>query len=214
MNNRESYIAELSQNLVPVKRMPNVNLLGVIWFTVSVIYVIAQIHFYDPIRPGAFSQTISSPRFLFESLLGIVAICWVGLQTFRDAVPGLQKHSFMIGGYLLIAIWLSQYVIGLISPALEPSTLGKRDFCQYETMIYSLPPICLGWFLIRRFYPLEPVRTAASISLASGMIPALYMQFACMYDPSHILMFHIAPGLLMVLVGVAITWYWQPDGSK
>jgi hypothetical protein len=48
-----------------------------------------------------------------------------------------------------------------------------------------------------------------SISLAAGMLPALYMQLACMYEPSHILAFHIFPGLLMVLAGAAIAALWR-----
>jgi hypothetical protein len=214
MQNRENFIAELSQNLPPVKRLPNVNLLAIVWFIVSVVYVIVVINFVGPIRPGALSQLISSPRFLLETLLGVAAIFWVSLQAFRDAVPGMLSHRFMSGGFILMLLWLAQYVIGFISPALEPSILGKRNFCLYETMIYSLPPIYVAWYLVRRFYPLHPVRTAMSISLASGMMPALYMQLACMYEPSHILNFHIIPGLLMVFVGVSIAWYWRPSSGR
>ncbi len=214
MQKMETLIEELSQDLEPVKRMPNVNLLANAWFIVSAIYVVAVIHFFGPIRPGALYQLISSPRFLAETLLGVVAIFWVSLQAFRDAVPGVLSPRFMLGGVILMLLWLAQYVIGLISPTLEPSTLGERNLCLYETMIYSLPPIYLAWFLVRRFYPLHPMRTAISISLASGMMPALYMQLACMYAPSHILKFHIVPGLLMVLVGVALAWYWRPISSK
>ena len=36
--------------------------------------------------------------------------------------------------------------------------------------------------------------------LVAGMLPALYMQIACMYTPLHILKFHIAPGLMVALV--------------
>lgn len=214
MQNRDTFIAELSKNLAPVKRVPNVNLLAVSWFIVSAIYVVAIIHLFGPIRPGVLSQLISSPRFLLETLLGVAAIFWLSVLAFRDAVPGVLSRRFMIGGFILMVLWLAQYIIGLIIPALEPSSFGKRDSCALETMIYSLPPIYLAWFLIRRLYPLHPMRTAMSISLASGMIPALYMQLACMYDPSHILKFHITPGLLMVLIGVAIAWYWQPNNKQ
>lgn len=64
-------------------------------------------------------------------------------------------------------------------------------------------------YLIRRLYPLRFTRTAMAFSLAAGMIPALYMQLACMYKATHILTFHILPGLLMVLVGAAIATLWQ-----
>ena len=48
-----------------------------------------------------------------------------------------------------------------------------------------------------------------SLALAAGMIPALYMQIACMYAPAHILQFHILPGLSMVLAGAAIAALWR-----
>jgi uncharacterized membrane protein YdbT with pleckstrin-like domain len=108
-----------------------------------------------------------------------------------------------------MAFWLAQYVIGLVSPALEPSMLGKRSYCLYETIIYAIPPILIGLFFIRRLYPLSLVRTAMSLSLAAGMLPALYMQLACMYEPSHILAFHILPGMAMVLIGAAIAALWR-----
>jgi hypothetical protein len=40
---------------------------------------------------------------------------------------------------------------------------------------------------------------ALRCGLAAGLIPALYMQIACMYDPGHILLFHILPGLSVAL---------------
>jgi hypothetical protein len=49
-----------------------------------------------------------------------------------------------------------------------------------------------------------------SIGLAAGMLPALYMQLACMYEPSHILGYHILPGLLMVGAAAGIAAKWRP----
>ena len=69
--------------------------------------------------------------------------------------------------------------------------------------------IAAGLILVRRFYPLKPMRTAMSIGLAAGMLPALYMQIACMYEPSHILSYHILPGMIMVVVSMAIAAIWQ-----
>jgi len=76
-------------------------------------------------------------------------------------------------------------------------------------MAYAVAPILVALFLIRRLYPLRFVRTAMSVGLAAGMLPALYMQLACMYEPPHILAFHILPGLMMVLVGAAVAALWR-----
>ncbi|WP_448549672.1 NrsF family protein [Thalassotalea fusca] len=214
MQKREHLITQLTEELTSVKQIPNVNLLAIAWFSLSIVYVILLVNLLGPIRPGALDQLMSSPRFLLEMLLGITAIGWLSLQAFRDSVPGMLSRRFMVGSIILMILWQMQYVIGFVSPALEPSTLGKRNLCLYETIFYSLPPIYIAWLLVRRFYLLHPMRTAVSLSLASGMMPALYMQIACMYDPSHTLNFHMAPGFLMIIIGVSIAWYWQPSNTN
>ncbi len=209
MNKYDELIANLSRAVAPVSPAPSANTLGTAWFVLSAVYVVVATHMFGPARAGAFSQLATEPRFLLESLLGAAAILWTSLLAFRAAIPAALTRQFAAGGLVLMALWLAQYVIGLVSPALEPSMVGKRSHCYYETMIYALPPILVGVFLIRRLYPLRFVRTAMSLSLAAGMLPALYMQLACMYEPAHILSLHILPGLLMVLAGAAIASLWR-----
>jgi len=209
MNNHEELITRLSEDLEPVAPAPDVNRLGMSWFLVSALFVVAITNLALPIRPGAYSQLAAEPRFLIETLLGVAAIAWTSLLAFRAAVPAALSRPFAMVGLALMVLWLAQYVVGLVSPALEPSELGKRPFCYLETMVYSLPLIVAALYLVRRLYPLRFTRTAMAFSLAAGMIPALYMQLACMYKATHILTFHILPGLFMVLVGAAIATLWQ-----
>lgn len=209
MNKHGTLISNLSKGLAPVSPPPNINRLAITWFLLSAIYVVAVTHLFGPIRPGAFSQLATEPRFLLETLLGVAAILWTSLLAFRSAVPGTLTKQFAVFGMILMTFWLAQYVIGFVSPALEPSRLGKRNYCYFETLFYALPVILTGLFFVRRLYSLRPVRTAMSVGLVAGMLPALYMQLACMYEPLHILAFHILPGLLMVGVGAAIATRWQ-----
>lgn len=202
-------ISNLSNDLAPVKPLPNINKLGMAWFLMSAIYVVVVTHIFGPIRPGALTQLVTEPRFLLETMLGAASILWVSLLAFRSSVPAVLSKQFAVTGLVLMVLWLTQYVIGLFSPALAPSTLGIRHYCYLETMVYALPVILAGLYQVRRFYPLSPLRTAMSIGLVAGMLPALYMQLACMYDPIHILVFHILPGLLMVVVGAGIAAAWQ-----
>lgn len=208
MNKHETLISNLSSDLAAVSPPGNINRLAISWFLLSATYVVAVTHLFGPIRPGAFSQLFTEPRFLLETMLGTVAILWVSLLAFRSAVPARLSKQFAAVGLVLMALWLAQYVIGFASPALEPSKLGKRTYCYFETLAYSLPVILAGLYFVRRLYPLRPLRTAMSIGLAAGMMPALYMQLACMYEPLHILAFHILPGLVMVGVGAAIAARW------
>ena len=206
---QRTLITNLSNDLAPVKPLPNINKLGIAWFLLSAIYVVVVTHVFGPIRPGALTQLVTEPRFLLETTLGVAAILWVSLLAFRSSVPAALSTQFAATGMVLLLLWLTQYVIGIISPALVPSRLGVRHYCYLETMVYALPVILAGLYQVRRFYPLRPVRTAMSIGLVAGMLPALYMQLACMYEPIHILAFHILPGLLMVVAGAGIAAAWQ-----
>ena len=208
MNAHDELIARLSRDLTPVPPAPNVNALALAWFLLSAGFVVVMTHLFGPIRPGAYSQLFSEPRFLLETLIGAAAIIWISVTVFRAAVPAALTRAFAAVGVGLLALWLAQYVFGLIDPALEPSELGKRDHCYLETMAYSLPPILVALLFIRRLYPLNFVRTSMRVGLAAGMLPALYMQLACMYEPLHILSLHILPGLAMVLVGAAVAALW------
>ena len=206
MNSREDLIASLSSDLQRVRPTGNINLLAVGWLLLSAFYVVGITHWFGPVRSNALVQLVTEPRFMLESVVGVLAITVTTLIAFRAAIPGVLSARFFTTGVVLMLVWLSCYVVGLLSPALEPSMLGKREHCIWETFIYALPPMLLAFVLTRRLYPLQPVQTAMYFSLAAGMMPALYMQIACMYAPAHILQFHILPGLMVVLVGAAIAW--------
>jgi hypothetical protein len=213
MNRRDDLIEQLSTDLEPVRPAPAADLISVAWLLVSAVYVVLLTHLWGPIRPNALHQLATEPRFFAETALGVVAIVLVALAAFRAAVPGALSSGLRRLAFALLVLWLASYVVGLYSPALEPSMLGKRPHCLWETLVYALPPALVGIYLVRRFYPLTPVRTAALVGLVSGMIPALYMQLACMYAPSHILLFHILPGSLMALAAAAVAWR-LPAGDR
>lgn len=210
MSKRDELIADLSRDLPPVRRAPNPDRQASAWLGLGAVFVVSASYLAGPVRPGAFAQLLAEPRFLLETLLGAVAICWTGLLAFRGAVPAALTRRFALAGAVLMLAWLAQYVYGLVDPALEPSELGKRGFCSLEVVAWSTPLILVALFLVRRLYPLSFVRTALAVGLAAGMLPALYMQLACMYEPVHILSFHVFPGLSMALVAAAIAMAWRP----
>lgn len=196
----EDLITELSADLKPVRRPLPLALLTGLWLLLSTCFVVAITGWFGPIRPTALTQLATEPRFLLETLLGVLAIGYSTVVAFRAAIPGaLTRRSAMISAGLM-TLWLANYLVGLVSPALEPSMLGKRPHCVVETLLFGLPLAGLAFLMSRRLYPLRPVYTASLFGLAAGMIPALYMQIACMYMPLHILTLHILPGLLVAVV--------------
>ena len=81
--------------------------------------------------------------------------------------------------------------------------INKREFlCYVETILYGLPSLVIGIYLIGRLWPLHGASTGLIIGLAAGATPALIMQFACMYIPLHIITHHLLPGLLLGIVGL------------
>ncbi|MGD9020372.1 MAG: NrsF family protein [Lysobacterales bacterium] len=209
MNRNKELISELSSGLTPVSKPRGIDRLAAGWFVLAAVFVVAMTLLFGPARPGAAGQLAAQPRFLLETLLGLASIFWISLAAFRAAIPGSLGRRFMAGGLVLVALWLAHYVIGFISPALEPSSLGKRGHCALETVLYSLPVILAGLAIVFRHYPLHPVKAGMLVGLASGMLPALFMQIACMYEPAHILAYHVLPGLLMVGAGAGIAAWWH-----
>lgn len=202
MNRQDSLIDSLACDLTPVRTVKSIDALALSWLLLSAIYVVAVTHMLGPVRENATLQLISEPRFLMESLLGFMAITTTALAAFRGAVPGAARKPLVTLSIVLMILWMANYAIGLVAPTLEPSMLGKRDHCFMETLLYALPPMLAALYLVRRLYPLKPIQTAIGFSLAAGMLPALYMQIACMYVPEHILKFHIIPGIMVVPIGL------------
>ena len=72
--------------------------------------------------------------------------------------------------------------------------------------LYSVPPLVWLIYLQRQRYVLEPVRAVGHAALAAGLLPALMMQIACMYEPSHILSFHVLPVVILAAFAIGLTW--------
>jgi hypothetical protein len=196
-----SLIDHLAADLAPVSRAGRGLGPGILlWLGLSTAYVAMLSSYLGPLRPGALEQLLTHPRFLFECLLGVIAIIIVAQAGFRSAIPGAASRGLAIAAIAVTVLWLLNYPLGFVSPALEPSMLGKRHHCYIETLFLALPPALAAVYWQRRLYPLRPLYSAATVGFAAGMIPALYMQIACMYAPGHILLWHILPGALVALL--------------
>ncbi len=81
---------------------------------------------------------------------------------------------------------------------------GKRSYCFVEPLLFGLPGLLIGVMALRRLWPLHGVFTGAVLGLAAGAMPALVMQFACMYIPQHIIVFHLLPGIALAGIGMLL----------
>lgn len=207
MTGNRSVIDNLVDDLQPVRPVAKtLNVQIATWFGLSALWVVLATGWLGPLRPGAWQQLLDHPRFLFESLLGIASILAVAVAGFRSFIPGGMSRLTGLVAVVLSGLWLANYLVGFISPALEPSMLGKRAHCYLETIVTAMPPVALAVFMQRRLYSLRPMASAASLGFAAGMMPALYMQVACMYAPGHIFAWHIVPGVLAVLPAMLLVF--------
>ncbi len=199
---RDTLIAELVANATPVAHPGKTDRSAALWIGLAAMIAVVLIVMNGPLRVGALEQITSTPRFLFESLLGVAAIAALGLVAFRTGIPTTTPITHRIAWPLgLLAAWIGLYLVGLVEPALEPSMAGKRTHCWLEAFLYGMPALVFGVIALRRLWPLHGIWSGALLGLASGAVPALIMQIACMYDPPHILLYHVFPGLALGAVG-------------
>jgi hypothetical protein len=202
VRSRDELIRELSGDLRPAPRLRNPLQLTLVWWVGAWLFVVLATLAMGPTRPGFASQLVASPRFAVETLFGILA----GLFAIRVAFslgiprPGSPRRRVVLALGLL-ALWASAYLYGLVDPALEPSMSGKRHLCFVEVWLYGLPILLAALLLLRRLASLNRLSAGLVTGAAAGALPALLMQLACMYIPSHILTHHIAPVAALVLLG-------------
>lgn len=201
----ERLIAQAQEELRPVRWPGRVAPWLVLWTLLSGSMVMGFTLWTGPLRPGALGQLVHHPQFLAESLLGLAAGLAVAYAALHLGRPGAAGSRLRVLGALGLGVtWALAFVVGWSFPALEPSMLGKRMGCELQTLWFSLPPLALGIAILRRFAPLDRAFAGALLGAASGALPALAMQLACMYDPTHALTHHLAPVLGVAALGALL----------
>ncbi|MBW2244544.1 MAG: DUF1109 family protein, partial [Deltaproteobacteria bacterium] len=70
--------------------------------------------------------------------------------------------------------------------------------------LFSLVPLGAGFWALRRRAVLNRRLAGFCLGAAAGSLPALVMQWACMYDPAHAFMAHLGPGALVAIAGALL----------
>ena len=198
---RTAFIESLAGDLRPTGRRLPATWTLLLWLATSWAVVSALTLATGEMRSGVGEQFLSSPRFILECVLGLAAGVLAIRSAVELAVPGRARRQELVPLSLaVLTLWVGSYVYGLYDPAVEPSMLGKREHCYYETLLFSSVPFALGLILARRRMPLQRAWVGLLIGVASAAVPALIMQWACMYEPAHILGHHLLP---IAVVGAA-----------
>ena len=202
----DQLIRQLGNRLTPSPARMPVLQIAMLWLVMSIAYVVFTMLLIGPFREGASEQLIDHPRFALENAAGFFAIVFWTLGAFVASIPGVSTRWFKRLGSAFLVLWVLDFVVGYVSPALEPSMLGKRQACSLEAYLYSVPPTIAAIWLQARRYPLRPVQSAIHAATAAAMIPAVLMQLACMYAPTHILQHHVLPIAVLALATAAVVY--------
>ena len=205
MSERESLVDELVDGLRPAPPLHTPRALGWLWAAGAWLVVAVGMAWTEPFRPGFVGQLAGSAHFAAEMIVGLVSSVVAAWTLFSIAAPGPRHPGRLATGALaLLAAWASVYVVALYVPALEPSPVGMRSACRNEVLIWGLLALAPALIALRRLAPLARVWTGALAGAAAASIPALLMEIACMYVPGHILQNHLAPIVVVALVGAAV----------
>jgi hypothetical protein len=101
---------------------------------------------------------------------------------------------------VLLTAWIALFLYGMHDPALAASMRGKRDYCFFETLAYSLPIALVLLMMLKRGCASDSFWAGTMTGLAAAALPAGLMQLACVYEPNHILSHHILPIFIIGLV--------------
>lgn len=205
MNSRDQLISVLVDDLQVKKTKGSLLGSAMVWWLLSWFYIIAVIFLSGPVRAvNQWDVIVHSHQFQIESLVGLIASLLVTIIAWYGSTPGALTKRLIYLTVVFVAVWLGFYLVGFFEPALEPSMHGKREHCYLDVFIYSLPPTIIASICIARRYPIKKVSTGFALGLASGMMPALFMQFACMYEAKHIFTHHILPTPFAGLIGIFV----------
>jgi hypothetical protein len=202
---RENLIKDLVADLEPVARPGRIGVALAIWLAIAGVYSVFIILATGPLREGALGNLIAEPAFALESLVAVLTIAALARAVFRLSLPGVgSTASHVLLPLILLASWIAFYAIGLWYPAHPVSTLGQRDYCIWQAVLFSLPSLAFLLWMARRFFPVSPRTTGMLAGAAAAAIPAALMQFACMYVPSHIITHHLGPVLIVAVLGALV----------
>lgn len=175
------------------------------WCLVSWAIVGGAILASGPLRDEILADLMGSPRFALEIVLGFsagLAAIWAGLEL---GVPGAPPAKRLwTPPILLFGAWVLAIAYGLIHPS-GPATMdGKRVHCFMQTLLVSLPPYTVALYFLHSRIVYARTPAGLLIGAAAAAIPALWMHVACQAEPSHVLMYHLSPILIVGLLGALV----------
>jgi hypothetical protein len=198
------FLDALARDLTPVEPASSLRRTAATWFCGSALFVAFAMLALGPLRSG-FKGDLGTLRLLSELALGSAAAIALLVAGLELGVPGAPKARQLLTPAILLSagfIGLTLFADGIPGPV--SSMVGKRAHCFLEGLALALPPYVLALSRLRRRILFHRAICGAAVGAASAMIPALFMQIACMYEPAHAMSLHFPPILIVALLGAAV----------
>lgn len=201
MSKHQSLIDSLTRDLEPSQRtIMSANGATALWLLIYLPLLIAVMWWLAPFRETVVSQLLTTPRFAFETVLGLLSCLLLTYCAIKSSIPGGLARGIQWLTLAVTVSWIGHISLGFYFPTLEPSMAGKRDQCYFEAFYYSVPgSIALNILVLRR-YAITPLVSGLFAGAAAGLLTAFMMQLACMYDAYHGLSHHILPAVVVAIV--------------
>lgn len=205
---RPQLIDLLVQDLEPVRPAPSWRSATGGWLAASWLIVGTLILATGPLHADVVARLIEQPLVGAGVVLGILTSVGAIAAGLELAVPGAPPAGRLLAvPALLLAGWLGVLLIDLGQApgagALETMMMSPsgRLLCPLQTLLFALPPLSIALVQLDRRIPVASPLAGALIGLAAGLVPAVWMQLACVTDPLHTLTHHLSPLLLLAPLG-------------
>ena len=196
------FIDHLVDDLKPTPPLRSPGFRTVISFSFLVVVTALTILWVHEYRPGFWSQLNEHWRFQVEIVSGIALTLSTFYIVFASSIPGEKvNRGIQLTCLVSFFVFAGSLFIGFGTASPESSKLGARPFCELEVLIYGGLSMGGLFYLIRNGIIVSYSSKNLLLGFSAGLISALIMQLACMYDPWHGLLFHFIPALLLGALG-------------
>lgn len=203
-NQTDNFLDSLVETLEPVKPLLSPEKRALLWFFVHTVTIGAIMHLLRPFSSDLHLDFLMV-RFSAEVLIFFVFSFLAAYAGFLSVIPGTQSKKLYRIAFAAMTLFAAIIAISFFSPAKPIETMAsKRPHCMFEIMAFSLLPIAHMFYLMRKGIFDGKFKTLVVAFIGASVIPSGMMHFACMYDPLHIVKFHLGPSLFMGLLFAGI----------
>lgn len=203
IQDKQAFIKDLTDKQHRRRPLMLPPLRALLWFTCAFVVSAAWMYSAQAFRPGFVDQLLHHPLFLIEIAAAFLFTVLGAYILMVRSTPGeCLPRGAVASLWVLGTLFITGFAASFTHWAPEATMAGKRDECWHEVVTYGAVCLLLFIVMIRQGWVRFSWRLGLLYGLVSGLVPATWMQLACMYVPEHSLKFHYLPVLILVPIGL------------